>query len=158
MDLIYDCKNPVGPDKLCEKRSKVRNFEGVTSMVCAKCGDKKEIFVSEGLKKEKMLDVCPVCQKTDFYTQRDFPQAAGCLIVLVGACFVPWTYGLSLAVVAVIDFILFKILRDIAVCYHCLSRVRGTKPNPKHKPFDHNIFEFFIKQEQEEKQALLEPQ
>lgn len=161
MDLIYDCKNDVGEGELCSKRNKVSHFESLQTTVCRKCHQGKKLFVSEGLKKEKFLEECPLCQKKDFYVQRDFPQEAGCLIVLVGACFVPWTYGLSLAVVAIFDFILYRILPNITICYHCLSKIRGTKPNPKHKPFDHHLFEYFLKEEENKQRFIskeLKPQ
>lgn len=143
MDLIYDCKNIVGDGTPCEKRNKVRSFEELSSVRCRKCGHEQSLPLSESFKNTRVLDQCPICQKKNFYIQRDFPQQAGCLVVLIGACLVPWTYGLSLAVVAVLDFILYKSLANITVCYHCLSKVRGSKPNPHHKPFDHNLFEYY---------------
>ncbi len=149
MDLIYDCKQDLGEGEICSKRNKIKHVETVQKTQCKKCFHEKQIFVSNALRNNKILENCPLCEKQDFYTQRDFPQEMGCLIVLVGAIFVPWTYGLSLAVVAIVDFILFRILPNISVCYHCLSKIRGTQANTKHKPFDHNVFEFFLKQEEE---------
>lgn len=148
MDLIFDCQNRIDHEEICSKRNKIRNFENLQAARCRKCGYERELFLSESLKQNKILDACSVCQKSDFYIQRDFPQQAGCLVVLVGACLVPWTYGLSLAAVALVDFILYKTLPNIAVCYHCLSRVRGALPNSKHKPFDHNLFEYFLKEDE----------
>jgi ribosomal protein S27E len=149
MDLIYDCQNRLQDGDLCSKRNKIRHFQEHERVRCKKCTNEQSLFLSESLKQRKILDVCPVCQKKDFYIQRDFPQQAGCLIVLIGALCVPWTYGLSLAVVAVLDFILYKMLPNITVCYHCLSKIRGIKPNPDHQAFDHNLFEVFLKEERE---------
>jgi ribosomal protein S27E len=147
MDLIYDCQNKLEEGEVCSKRNKIRHFENFGLVRCKKCSNEQALFSSESLKQSKILDLCPICQKKDFYIQRDFPQQAGCLVVLVGAIFVPWTYGLSLAVVALLDLILYRALPNITVCYHCLSKIRGLLLNPKHKPFDHNLFEHFLKEE-----------
>lgn len=157
MDLIFDCQNILQDSEVCSKRNKVRQFQSQDKVKCRKCGDEKALFISDSLKNQKILDICPLCQKKDFYIQRDFPQEAGCLVVLVGAVFVPWTYGLSLAVVAVLDFILYKSLPNISVCYHCLAKIRGTQANPKHQPFDHHLFESFIKEEEEKKKSSSSP-
>ncbi|MBI1883748.1 MAG: hypothetical protein HYS08_06040 [Chlamydiae bacterium] len=153
MDLIYDCQNVLPDERICSRRNKFKGFENLHAVSCKKCANEKKVFVSESLK-SKVLDICPLCEKKDFYVQRDFPQEAGCLIVIIGACFVPWTYGLSLPVVAILDFILYKFLPNITICYYCLCRIRGSLPNPQHKPFDHNLFEYFLKEEEEEKRKM----
>jgi hypothetical protein len=151
MDLIYDCQTKNANDSTCARRMKAKDFETQSSLSCSKCGKVYPLNVTGSFRQTKVLEQCAVCGKNDFYTQRDFPQQLGCLIVIIGACFVPWTYGLSLAVVAVLDFIMYKILPNIAVCYHCLAKYRGTVPNEKHQPFDHNLFEYFLKKDEEEK-------
>lgn len=146
MDLIVDCQNKLADGRICARRTKYRNFESLTQAACGKCGGSAPFEISEALRHEKVIDRCPVCAKSNFYIQRDFPQQAGCLIVMAGAVLVPWTYGLSLAVVAIIDFILYRFLPDITVCYHCLSKIRGVRPDERHKPFDHNLFEQYLKE------------
>lgn len=80
--------------------------------------------------------VCHICGSPHLYWQKDFNQKAGCLIVLLGALLVPWTYGLSLAVVALIDLALYRLLPRISVCYVCRARYRGVPPHPEHAPYD----------------------
>lgn len=77
-----------------------------------------------------------VCGGGFLYWQKDFNQKLGCALVAFGAIFVPWTYGLSLAVMALVDFVLYQFLPRVSVCYICKARYRGVPPHPDHKPFD----------------------
>ena len=87
----------------------------------------------------QIFDRCPVCQGRQFYTSKDFNQFIGCLIMLVGIILVPFTYGLSLPVFALVDWILHKRVLTIVGCYKCGSEFRHF-PIPKHlKPFIHHI-------------------
>ena len=52
------------------------------------------------------FEKCPACESSHFYLQKDFNKILGCGIIIVGIIFVPMTYGLSLAVVALIDWLL----------------------------------------------------
>jgi hypothetical protein len=79
---------------------------------------------------------CAVCGSEFLYWQKDFNQKAGCALVALGAALVPWTYGLSLAVMALVDFVLYQLLPRVSVCYVCKARYRGVPPHPDHRPFD----------------------
>lgn len=81
-------------------------------------------------------EICPVCRSPYLYSQKDLGQAWGCLFVAAGAALVPWTYGLSLAVVALLDLLLYKLLPRISVCYVCKSRFRGLPPHAAHEAYD----------------------
>ena len=45
----------------------------------------------------------------------------------MGAVLVPFTYGLSLPVVFLIDLILYRRVADMAVCYLCRAEYRGAR-------------------------------
>ncbi len=87
----------------------------------------------------QLFDRCPVCACRQFYVHKDFNQAMGCLVMLVGIVFVPKTYGLSLPVVALIDWLLYRRVKDVVVCYKCLSEFRGLPIPERLKPFMHHI-------------------
>lgn len=88
---------------------------------------------------EEILQVCPVCSNRQFYSTKDFNQLMGCFIMLIGICLVPWTYGLSLPVFAGIDWLLYRKVPLIAVCYRCGTEFRNFT-HPSHlKPFMHHI-------------------
>jgi len=77
-----------------------------------------------------------VCASDFLYWQKDFNQKLGCALVLLGALFVPWTYGISVAVMALADLILYQLLPRVSVCYICKARYRGMPPHPDHAPFE----------------------
>ena len=87
----------------------------------------------------EIFDACPICQCKQFYTQKDFNQVLGCLVMAIGITLVPWTYGLSLPVFAGVDWLLYERVPTIAVCYRCDTEFRGF-PLPKRlKLFMHHI-------------------
>ena len=104
------------------------------------CGECSKVWGKMG-EVEKVFERCPVCEARQFYLQKDFNQALGCFIMLIGIVLVPWTYGLSLPVFALFDWILHKRVPTIVVCYKCLSEFRGFKIPDHFKPFMHHIGE-----------------
>lgn len=88
---------------------------------------------------------CPVCDCKHLYPQRDVNRALGCLIVTIGAIFVPWTYGLSLVVLAGVDLILYLRLKECVVCYRCDTVYRDARPEPGQGEFDllkHDVLKY----------------
>jgi len=79
---------------------------------------------------------CIVCGEDKFYVQKAFNQKVGCLIIAAGAALVPWTYGLSLGVCAAVDWLLYKLLPSVTVCYVCRASYGGLPLNPDHRPYD----------------------
>lgn len=79
---------------------------------------------------------CAVCGDDKLYLQKDFDQRVGCAIVAAGAALVPWTWGLSLGVCALVDYLLYRRLPPMTVCYVCGARYRGMAPHPDHAPYD----------------------
>ena len=84
----------------------------------------------------RAVSTCAVCGDDKLYVQKDFSQKVGCLVVGIGAVLVPWTYGLSLAVCALADWLAYRMLPMITVCYICRTRYRGLPVNPNHRPFE----------------------
>ena len=124
----------------CKKFSQVSVHKN-QPIVCPQCS--KEWGKFEEI--EKIFDRCPVCGGRQFYLQKDFNQALGCFIMLIGIVLVPWTYGLSLPVFALFDWIFYKRVPTMVICYKCLSEFRGFKILPHFKPFMHHIGEKYDK-------------
>lgn len=82
---------------------------------------------------------CPICQCRQFYITKDFDKFIGILIVLIGIFLVPITYGLSLPVVAFIDWQLYKRINNFVNCYKCGAEFRGFEIPLEFKPFMHHI-------------------
>jgi hypothetical protein len=49
--------------------------------------------------------------------------------------FVPWTY-LPLIGVTVLDYFIWRVVKNVIVCYGCQAVHRGYPANPAIKPFD----------------------
>jgi len=121
------------------------------STVCEKCGKFFHVAVDDGttiscpncsqtwpMKGSHFLEeACPVCGCKGFFVQKDFNQVIGCAVMLLGMLLVPWTYGLSLPVFAFIDWLLYKKIGDVAVCYRCRTEYRGFQIPKEIEPFDH---------------------
>lgn len=61
----------------------------------------------------------------------------GCAVMLVGIILVPFTYGLSLPAFALIDYLIYKRIGDVAVCYRCRAEYRGFAIPAELEPFEH---------------------
>lgn len=82
---------------------------------------------------------CPLCQCKQFYIQKDFNQLIGCLVMLIGIVLVPKSYGLSLPVFALIDWLLYRKVKTMVICYKCGAEFRGFSVPENLKPFLHHI-------------------
>ena len=125
----------------CRAPASVSVGEAEVTHRCASCGAPAVLRFSENLRARGVADLCAVCGGEHFYVQKDFDQRVGCIVIAVGAALTPWTYGLSLAVCAVIDFLLYRALPDVAKCYVCKATYRGGERNPAHQPFDLHLLE-----------------
>ncbi len=88
---------------------------------------------------EQIFDRCPVCTCRQFYTDKDFNQVIGFAVMGVGIVLVPFTYGLSLPVFALIDWIIYKRVSRLVACYRCGTEFRGFTIPERLKPFMHHI-------------------
>ena len=118
----------------CKKYQIIEPFEG-KDLLCPNCSYSWGIFESEAT----IFERCPCCTCRQFYVTKDFNQALGCLIMAIGIVLVPWTYGLSLPVFALIDWLIYKKIPVVTCCYRCGSEFRGFVTNKEFKPFMHHI-------------------
>jgi len=115
----------------CEKR--LGRDDGEVSRPCDFCGAANGVVAPE---RGAIIDRCAACGHEHLYFQKDFNRRTGIALVVVGSIFVPWTYGLSLLAVTILDYIVWRIVKDVIVCYGCQAVHRGYPPNPALKPFD----------------------
>ena len=112
-------------------------------VVCPNCDLARE--VRSGGWNGTTVEVCPLCECKHLYRQRDFNRAWGCGLVLLGAIFVPWTYGMSLVFLSLVDFLLYRRLRSSVVCYKCDTVFRDGVPLDRQGPFDllkHDVLKY----------------
>ena len=102
---------------------------------CPHCSNVWGKFESD----ETVFEHCPCCGCRQFYITKDFNQSLGCLIMGVGIVLVPWTFGLSLPVFALIDRLLYRRIPSVTCCYRCGSEFRAFAATKEFKPFMHHI-------------------
>jgi hypothetical protein len=91
------------------------------------------------------IKICPVCGCRHLYRQRDFNRMLGCGLVAVGALLVPWTYGLSLIALSLLDLWLYRRLAEAVVCYRCDTVYRDARPDGRQGEFDllkHDVLKY----------------
>ncbi len=120
--------------KECEACGKYSRMDVSSSLVCPHCS--KSWFEGEW---HFDFSLCPFCQCADFYLQKDFNQALGCLMIAFAAVLVPWTYGLSLPAFWLLDRALQKRVSNIGVCYRCRTEFRRIPLPEKIKEFNHYV-------------------
>ena len=113
----------------CERRL-ARNA-GEPPRACEHCGAPSEVTAPASF-----VERCAACDHDELYFQKDFNRTTGVALVVVGAVFVPWTYGASLLAVTILDYIVWRMVKDVIVCYRCQAVHRGYPANPALKPFD----------------------
>jgi len=103
------------------------------SIPCENCGEDNGVIASPAT---DPVSKCGSCGHEELFVQKDFNRTTGIVLVIIGAIFVPWTYGLSLLAVTILDFIVYYMVRDVVVCYDCQAVHRGYPENPDIQPFD----------------------
>ena len=88
---------------------------------------------------------CSFCQAKDYYVQKDFNPIIGLSLVLIGILFVPMTYGLSLPALCLFDWLLYKRVPDLALCYKCGAEYRGFQLTENIQPYSHHTAYYYEK-------------
>jgi len=113
---------------------------------CPNCSEIVEIDIDGWSQEdETSIESCVVCGCRHLYRQRDFNRALGCSLVAIGAVLVPWTFGLSLVVLSLVDLFLYYRLKESVVCYRCDTVYRDARPGERQNDFDllrHDVLKY----------------
>ena len=115
----------------CEAR--LGRDAGEASRPCDFCGTPNDVIAPPA---DTVIDSCAACGHNELYFQKDFNRATGIALVVLGSIFVPWTYGLSLLGVTILDYIVWRLVKNVVVCYQCQAVHRGYAYAESVKPFD----------------------
>ena len=118
------CKN-------CDAR--LARVPGEPARACERCAAPNDVVAPPA---DAMIERCAACGHDQLYFQKDFNRTTGIALVVVGSIFVPWTYGLSLLGVTILDYIVWRLVKNVIVCYQCQAVHRGYAPSAAIKPFD----------------------
>lgn len=121
----------------CDLPIHLSRWESLEDFHCPACGKAIPAYVDAEAKEKLNLQHCLICNGPDLFKQKAFNRNVGLGIVVVGIILSFWTYGISLLVVAAFDFILYRALGSMSVCYCCDAEFRGFKNSEALEPFDH---------------------
>lgn len=132
--------------KACGMPFKSRLERQQKELPCPSCSEIVEIDIDGwSPEDETSIDRCVICDCRHLYRQRDFNRALGCSLVAVGAALVPWTFGLSLVLLSLVDLILYYRLPESVVCYRCDTVYRDARPMQRQNEFDllkHDVLKY----------------
>lgn len=106
--------------------------------VCDVCQHKVTCHFDES-HHQGIVKSCVVCERKDFYQQKDFNRKIGVILFVIAAILSIWTYGISLVVLYLVDVFLFRKLKPIAICYKCQTIYRNAKNILEIPDFDHEM-------------------
>jgi len=111
--------------KRCGNGMWMESDRGSAEVSCGRCARVQHVDADRGLDEQGQLVRCFVCECDKLYRQRDFNRKMGVIVVAIAAVLAPFTRYISLVVAALIDFLLYVSVGEIALCYHCGCIHRG---------------------------------
>jgi hypothetical protein len=112
-------------------------------LLCLHCHQEVLSFCTEYFLEGKKLDQCPFCGASHLYRRKDFNQNWGIILVISGVLLAYFTYGLSLLLVTLIDFFLFRRVKEVGICYQCKSEFRNSLLIDQLEPFNLQVFDYY---------------
>jgi hypothetical protein len=116
-------------------------------IVCEVCQQDQEVNFNEDHTNGILKD-CPGCARKDFYSQKDFNRKIGVILFIITAIistvlfamgFGPQWYLSTFIILYVLDFLLFRKLNMIAICYKCEAIFRDVKNISDIPGFNHEM-------------------
>ncbi len=140
MTVHFTCKN-------CGSGIHVYPSLEANRIQCEICQTQQEVHFDQN-HMEAILKDCPCCQRKDFYSQKDFNRKLGVIIFVVAAIIstIMLWYGLgpqwylsTFIVLYAMDFLLFRRLNMIAICYKCATIFRNVSNIEQVPGFNHEM-------------------
>lgn len=114
---------------------------------CDVCQHEQEVKFDKN-HEEGILKDCPCCGRKDFYSQKDFNRKLGVILFVMAAVVStvllwyginPLWYLSTFIFLYAIDFVLFRRLNVIAICYKCTTVFRNVKNIEEIHGFNHEM-------------------
>lgn len=112
----------------CEQR--LSREAGESARPCEHCGQPNDVTAPATAER------CGACGHDELYFQKDFNRATGITLVVIGAILAPFTYFISLLLVTILDWTIWRMVKNVIVCYACQAVHRGYEVPANVKPFD----------------------
>ena len=140
MTVQFTCKK-------CESSVHVYPETTATKIHCDVCQHEEEVHFDKN-HEEGILKDCPCCQRKDFYSQKDFNRKLGVILFVLAAIIStvllyyginPLWYLSTFIILYAADFVLFRRLKLIAICYKCNTIFRDVKNIDSIHGFNHEM-------------------
>lgn len=126
MNIVLKCPK-------CDAALPVSAAAAGAAIRCGRCQRDIPLTISESVRDDRVVDVCPGCGGSDFYLRKDFDPKVGLTVVVIGGAISAAFYWFGrdlvaysiLAAAAVGDLVIYSMLKDVTVCYRCHSEFRG---------------------------------
>lgn len=118
-------------------------------MCCTHCGSNTLLAPSKEMIDGGPVNICAACGHDNLYIQKDVNRSLGLTIVVIGVLISVMFFArnqpiyamLALVTMAAIDWIVYFIVGEVAVCYACHALYRGFERNPNHVGFNLELLE-----------------
>jgi hypothetical protein len=140
MWIVFECPS-------CRNSSASEVVAATEQLRCSSCSWQRPVAESNRSATEPAS--CLVCGCEDLWRQKDFPQRLGVLILAVEVILATYfwarmepirTYGVLLFF-ALLDGVLYTLMRDVLVCYRCKARHRRAPLDGRHERFNLETYE-----------------
>jgi hypothetical protein len=128
---------------LCSRCSTRNYFEPLPDSKCFSCNDKLLKHPTDSFLSDGKLNQCPLCGSDHLYKQKDFNRKIGVFILVLGVLGSFYTYGISLLVVTVIDWMLYRYVSEAGICYQCRNVFRKSPEIEKLPGFDLELHDYY---------------
>lgn len=89
------------------------------------------------------INQCAACGTEHLFRQRDFNRTLGIALLVLGVALAYWTYGISLLVVTIIDWLLYRMVGEVGCCYRCEAQYRNSKLVDEIPAFDLKLHDYY---------------
>ena len=117
----------------CKSALPVNAVGAPVEVRCGRCAYGIPLSITGAVRADHAVDVCPVCTGRDFYVRKDFDPKVGVAVVVSAGLISGWflwfgfvlvAFGV-LAVAALLDLVIYRLIDDLSVCYRCHVEFRG---------------------------------
>lgn len=116
---------------------------------CPKCGHAIPIHATAAMREQNKADRCALCDCPHVYVQKDFNRAFGVSLFVLAAIVSCWLYFYNkvwqafavLIGAAAVDYLLYRTLPDVIICYRCHSQYRDFAPDTAYAAFELGLAE-----------------
>jgi hypothetical protein len=143
MEISFRCPH-------CKHEIRTRDLSHET-FSCANCDARIQLRIGESIRARGVVEHCAVCDCNKVYIQKDFNRTLGVAILAVGAMASLILYGFNrvgeafavIGLFAAADFLLYRLLPNVVICYKCHAQYRGVGAPDVHEPFALGLAEKF---------------